>query len=380
LRARNGAWPWLPKARGLGCSRWLLLFTVTLGIATAAGSHTSASVAGAEETSSSLEAPAPGAAELAEVERQERERNEWLASAEADLQRDSSRTAHVDLSAREAQDLLIEAFPEQLQQLNADPGRLISELEIEKTLGDFGAKVSVGDGESAIIESPIRVESDLGGEGAEPLDLALEPVGEGFVPRNPPTELELPGSADEPIQLEGGIQINLPTSSDHEAESIGDLNLFYPDTQTTTDTLISPVADGVEVFEQLRSPESPEQFRYGLDLPSGASLRASQIGGAEVVSANGTTLGEVAPPWAVDAQGVEVPVTMAIEGSSLHLEIPHRSRDLAYPLLLDPRYNNGYESPPFLSSDWAGTSTAAYMLSRSGSSLVAISKGSLTTV
>ena len=333
------------------------------------------SAQGAEESSSDAAAPAPTAGELADAQREETERADWLASPPAAAQREASLTAFAELSSGEAQDLLISSFSEQLQGLNADPARVLSELEIEKVLGTYGARVSVGDEEDVVIESSVPVESNLGGEGIEPVDLSLEKSGDDFLPKNPLAEVKLPASAGEPIQLHGGVQVGLPATNEPGAEPLGDKNLFYPESSLSTDTLVAPIAGGVEVFEQLRSPASPEQFRYALDLPGGATLHAGAGGGAEVVSAEGNQILEVPPPWAVDAQGAEVPVTMTIEGSSLLLEVPHRSQEVAYPLLLDPRYNNGYEAPPFLSSDWVPVATADYLLSRSGSHLAAISKG-----
>jgi len=206
------------------------------------------------------------------------------------------------------------------------------------------------------------------------VDLELERRDSNFEPRNPLTEVKLPASSEDPIHLQGGLGIALPASTDRLAQRLGDENLFYPETETATDTLVSPIGYGVEVFEQLRSPESPEQFRFSLDLPKGATLRTTEHGGGEVLSASGETIETTPPPYAIDAQGAEVPVKMGIERDSLVLEIQHQSRDIAYPVLLDPRFGDGKESPPFL-SDWGESNPGGYALSRSGSSLVAISQG-----
>jgi tripartite motif-containing protein 71 len=333
---------------------------------------------GAEEPPSTAEAPAPApsASELAEFEREESENAEWLSSPEAEHERESSRDAYASLSTGEAQSLLTETFTEQLAALNADPARFLSELKIEEPLGTYGALVSVGEGESAIVESSVPVESDLGGEGKEPVDLSLEPSGTGFVPQNPLSEVELPGSAEESIQLQNGVGVELPASNDHAAETLGDKNLFIPETETATDTLIAPTAGGVEVFEQLRSAESPEQFRFPFSLPQGARVEEMDHG-AEVLSASGEMLEEVPAPSAVDAQGTSVPVSMTVEGDSLVIDVPHRSADVAYPLLLDPRYNNGYEAPPF--SGWAWGSTGPYGAGNTPSSLLAYSQGNSVT-
>lgn len=84
------------------------------------------------------------------VELEEREQAEWLLSPEAIQQREASQDAFTGLSAGEAQSLLVEVFPMQLQELNAVP-----------------------------------VQSNLGGGGNEPVDLVLERSDSAFVPQNP---------------------------------------------------------------------------------------------------------------------------------------------------------------------------------------------------
>jgi Ca2+-binding RTX toxin-like protein len=293
------------------------------------------------ETPAAESAPAPTPAELAPIEKEEREYAEWLESPAAERQRENSETAYTDLTSGEARSLLSETFAEELEGLNGDPGRILSTLEVEKPLGTYSALVKAPDGSSAILNSSTPLQSDIGGEGNQQVDLTLEPSGQGFVPANPLEEVELPGSAAEPIQLEGGIQIKLPANADPAAERLGSMNLFYPETAMDTDTLVAPRASGVEVFEQLRSPQSPEVLRFDLSLPEGAKLRlADHGGGAEIVNEEGRVIAEVSPPTAADAQGTVIPVTMSVEGDSLVLDVPHSGADIAYPILVDPNYVN----------------------------------------
>ncbi|HEY5709159.1 MAG TPA: DUF6531 domain-containing protein [Solirubrobacterales bacterium] len=349
-------------------AKWLIAFTLTL-LASSAAPVLATEEGGGE--SAAGEAPAPSAAEFSQLESQELEYAEWLSSPEAITQREASQNAYGSLTAGEARELVLEAFPGQLNALNADPARVLSELEIEKPLGTYAALISDQQGERSIVESSAPVESELGGEGKQPVDLTLEQSGTDFVPKNPVTEVTLPGSAEGPIRLQSGVEVELPSGNDHSAQGLGDKNLFYPETETATDTVISPIAGGVEVFEQLRSPESPEQFHFELGLPAGATLGATEAGGAEVLSASGDPIGKVPPPSAFDAQGTLVPVGMSVEGNSLLLEVPHSSLEFAYPILVDPQFlEEGYVSY----SQWAPAWNDAYNLSNT-SSLSAQAKG-----
>jgi sugar lactone lactonase YvrE len=354
---------------------WAAAFALLLLVSSAIPVVAASASEGEEGSPPATEAPAPSAAELAQIEDQEREYAEWLSSPEAIGQREASRGAYANLSASKAGELLLEAFPGPLNALNADPARVLSGLEIEKPLGTFAALVSDQQGERSIVESSVPIESDLGAEDEQPVDLALEQSGEDFVPKNPLTEVKLPNSAEEPIQLQSGVEVELPSSGDHSAQILGGKSLFYPETEVATDTLIAPIAGGIEVFEQLRSPESPEQFRFPLNLAAGTELRAAEAGGAEVISASGGAIVRIPAPTATDAQGAAVPASMSVEGDALLLEVPHRSRDVAYPILLDPEY---LEEGNVSYNQWLPSSNDAYILFNA-SSLFAQAKGSSYT-
>jgi concanavalin A-like lectin/glucanase superfamily protein/putative amidase-like protein len=274
-------------------------------------------------------------AELEEMDREEAWEEE-LASPQAAEERVSSRTAYIDLAPAAAQDLLLTAFPDTLRELNADPARILSNLNIEKTLGSHAARVATENGGSALLESPVPIETEASST-KEAVDLSLEESGIGFEPQAPLTELRLPEQLGGAIQVGDDLAVtHLPGDQDAAAARMGDKDLFFAETDDDTDTLLAPIAGGVEIFEQLRSPESPEHFRFGLSLPEGAELRSDGRGGAEVIDAVGEIVGAVPTPFAVDAQGSDVPVTLTVEGSTLVLDVPHRSLDIAYPALLDP--------------------------------------------
>lgn len=347
---------------------WLLVFAVLLVLALMASIAVGAQAGDPEPPTLAAEsAPAPTPTEAAPIEKEERELAEWLESPQAEQEREESETAYVDLSGGEASDLLSEVFAETLDGLDGDPGRILDTLDVEKLLGTTSALVKGPDGSSAILNSSTPVQSDLGGEGTEPVDLSLERSGQGFVPANPLEEVELPGSAAEPIRLEGGINVGLPATADQPAARLGEMDLFYAETEKATDTLVAPRATGVEVFEQLRSPESPEEFRFDLSLPESTKLQPSAHGsGAEVVSDDGNVVAEVTPPTASDAQGAVVPVTMQVEGDSLVLDVPHRGTEFAYPILVDPNFVNNTTN----FSEWAlgtGNYGGYYMQSIPGS-------------
>ncbi|HEX5762133.1 MAG TPA: DUF6531 domain-containing protein [Solirubrobacterales bacterium] len=208
----------------------------------------------------------------------------------------------------------------------------------------------------------MRTETEMGV--LAKVDLSLIQTPEGFESVNPLTDVQLPADAEGAIQLEGsGVSLTQVGAEAQAAERLGDENLFYPEALgpgADTDLLISPIAAGLEIFHQLRSVDSPEAVRLRLGLPADVVLRSDGDGGAEVVRGD-TRLVWIRFPHAVDAQGAEVPVDLAIEGDEIVLNIPHRDADLAYPLLLDPAifedwYNanwfNGHRLDALTNGSW----------------------------
>jgi YD repeat-containing protein len=393
-----------------GRARWLAAFTLLLLASTAVPVLAESPKMGlgpaqvaeapppAAESPPSPESPAPPAEErppeprdvgeaVEMAESEEIAKDEWLEGPEAIRQREESRTAFDDLASAEAEGLLSKAFPELLAQLDGDPARVLSDLQIEEIMGDHGALVPDGEGGSQLVESPIPIRSQVPGEEAKPVDLSLKEAEGGFVSEVPATDIRLPASLGGEVEIGSELAISsLPGDGEVTATRFGDKDLFLGNTDTNTDTFIAPLARSVEVFEQLRSPKSPEQFRFGLSLPKGATLRLDGQGGAEVVDSSERRIAFVPAPYAVDAQGTDVPVSMGVDGESLVVGIAHRSLDTAYPILLDPElvteewYWSG--GTTFGLAYWGWQETADYENSTScfvtcwGTGLYARSKGS----
>jgi tripartite motif-containing protein 71 len=278
---------------------------------------------------------------LEKVEEEEDERETWLASPEATQERERSRFAFAGLGRADAEDLLRTAFADQLSQLNQDPARFLSDAQLLSTSEPTSATVK-DDGDGLLFESSLPVQAEDEDGELRKVDVSLEENGSGFETDNALVEVQIPEAADEPIEVgEDGVAIKLAgADEDRFAQPFGDENVFAPEVLPDTDMLISPIATGVEVFNVLRSENSPETLHFQVQVPAGAELRANGEWGAEVVK-DGEVLSTVPEPVAVDAQGTNVPVDLQVEGNSLALTVDHREGDYAMPILLDPILENG---------------------------------------
>jgi hypothetical protein len=336
--------------RRSGRLAWALAFGVLLLFVSAASvlagsppAHPESEIAPASLTQDGQGLPdgADIARGLAATEREEAVAERRLEDPSMVVERAESITAYEDVDPAEAADLLRTEFAEVLTVLNADPARLLSRGELVRTLaGGQAGVVSLG-GAPKILDAgiPVKVEDESGER--EQVDLSLVEDGDGnFVPENPVTEVALPAEADGRVEVgDSGLGIRqLGADDSGDARLFGDKSLLYPETDTDTDLLVAPISRGVEIFNQLRSAESPEELRFQVTVPSGAELVPDGSGGAEVRRGS-EQLAEIPFPVAVDAQGTDVPVTMEVVGDTLVLQVPHRDADFAYPILVDPTLN-----------------------------------------
>jgi YD repeat-containing protein len=338
-----------------GSARWLVGFTLLLCVTGAVPvlADPAPEDQGSTEASARLDPSLlPDAEDLAKAEEQleeeEAERALELESPTAVAEREESALAYKDLeSAGAVSDLLRSSFEDVLAILDQDPARALSDGSLKRNLRNDGGAVISDEGETELIEAEIPAEIPTEGGGLEKVDLTLDATAEGFEPENPITEVTIPTSPAEAISIDGGAVSITQVGADPESSAhlFGDKDVIYPEVQTDTDLLISPLSNGVELFDQLRSPQSPETLHFSLNLPEGAELKAN-AGAAEVYEGE-KLIGLVSPPHAVDAQGTRVPVMMDVQGSSLVLSVPHRDAEYAYPILVDPEYTQ---------NDWVNVS------------------------
>ena len=277
---------------------------------------------------------------IEEAERKEDERKAWLQSPEAVQERQASRLAYADLGVAEAKDLISRTFAAQLAQLNEDPIRVLSDAQLISSSEETSATIE-DEGDGMVLESslPVKTENEQGD--LRKVDVSLEASAEGYETENALVDVSIPESADEPIAVgEEGIAIKLAGADDDRlARPFDDENVFAAEVLPDTDMMVSPIATGVEIFNVLRSENSPETLRFQVSMPSGAGLRDGAWG-AEVVKGE-ETLTTIPEPVALDAQGTDVPVDLAVEGNSLVLTVEHREGDYAMPILVDPILENG---------------------------------------
>jgi hypothetical protein len=280
---------------------------------------------------------------IAEKEASEKEALETPAAAK---EREASRLAYAGVSAVEAEALLSEEFPQVLEALNSDPARYLSDAQLVRPLGETAAEVS-SEGKTSVMEGPVPVRAENDKGELSKVDLSLEKTSETWTPANPLVEVAIGSAVEEGVEVGGeGLVIAQDGAEESTARPFGDKNLFFSEAEgagSDTDMLVAPTAAGAEIFDMLRSADSPETVRFHVELPEGAQLQPAAGGGAQIVAADGSTAAEVPAPRAVDAQGRVLPVSLEVEGDTLVLGVQHREAEAAYPILLDPEVIDNWD-------------------------------------
>jgi len=266
-------------------------------------------------------------------------RKAHLRSAGARAQRVRSKGAFADLGAASALRLTQQQFGQDLQAVAATAA---DSLGADRVLGfedDHTAQVDVpGAKEHQLAIStvqPFRVRNDAGRKAL--VDLGLEATDGGFAPVNPIVDVTLPSSSDGELTVGDDLSLSasIPGGTTSSARRVGDSAVFYPEAGTDTDLVATPTSSGLETFFTLRSAQSPETASLTFDLPRGASLLAQEDGSVNVV--RGTKrIGRISAPVAQDAQGTPVATSASVAGDTVTIRTPHRGKDVAYPILVDP--------------------------------------------
>ena len=151
------------------------------------------------------------------------------------------------------------------------------------------------------------------------------------------------------------VSIGVPRTAGAGLGQIVDDTVVFPNRQSGFVTMVQPLADGaVRASVTIAGPTSPDQYRFPLSIEDGASL-ALQDDGSVAVSKKVSYPGEagsvitrtvvtstIAPPWAVNADGLAVPTRYSLEGSTLvqHVDL---SATTAFPIVADPFWSTAWQ-------------------------------------
>jgi len=314
--------------------------------------------------------------------KREQQRSERRDGADAKQERRASRDRYRGSSRADAIALGRRFFPEGFSTPLFDGEQMAPGLDLVGYRGTDTAIAKKPDGTKLLLQSTLPLRARSANGVLAPVDLSLRQSATTFTTANSSADLQISQDADKGAALLSADLAFAPQTATTftTANSSADLQIsqdadkgaallsadlafapqtatddvvgtktadrvFYSETQTDTDFIVSPTPTGMEFSWLLRSADAPERLVVNVDLPAGAVIRRAvsenPIPGDPPKSleiANGTdVLAYVRPPLVYDADGVAVPAEMTVQGrDKIVLTAKHRDRDVRYPLYADP--------------------------------------------
>lgn len=208
--------------------------------------------------------------------KREQARTEKLRTPEARAERQRSRDRFRDLTAPAALDAGQAAFPDEFKGPLFDGAQPDPGVKVIKHLRNGTAVTQSASGDKAVLQSSLPLETENAAGEQQPVDLSLASDSTGFRTRNAFVDLQIAKRSSDGVSFpQGGFSISPGSGSDAAATESAD-RVFFANTQTDADFVVSPRPAGAELGWQLRSPASPERLTLDVELPAGAVLRRAR--------------------------------------------------------------------------------------------------------
>ena len=199
----------------------------------------------------------------------------------------------------------------------------------------IGALLVVAPGSAAAGDSLFEDDTPLIGTGASedstPVDSSDSdeaPDTEGpsaleeLAPEGPPGPV---GFADGPVyDTVRGIGEIIPS----------EITVVRPGESVEVITRASEEGDAFQALLVIEGSEAPTEYRFEKAVPEGHTAELQEDGWIRFVDEEGENAGGIAPPWALDADGVEIRTSFALDGDALIQTVEHEGA--AYPVVADP--------------------------------------------
>ena len=142
------------------------------------------------------------------------------------------------------------------------------------------------------------------------------------------------------LSTDNTVSISLPNQDlntfSNRAVKTSDNTIVYTEYQEDTDVGIQVFKGSVKIHTVLNSAISPTRFEYKLNIPLGSRITKLDNDGILILDKNKKFIGGFTPPWAIDAEGKEIPTHYEIKDNKLIQVIDHLSVNTRYPVVADP--------------------------------------------
>lgn len=158
---------------------------------------------------------------------------------------------------------------------------------------------------------------------------------------DPPATAVLPEDPEKAVRLsvDGApdLKMGLPLRGDLTPQGVeADEQISYLSEDADVEVVATSTEGGFTVQTIIGDLSAPQRYTYPFKLKGGVSIALQPDGGALVLDALGDPVYEIRAPWALDADGRDVPTHYEVEGDNLIQVIEHRAGNYSYPITADP--------------------------------------------
>ena len=111
---------------------------------------------------------------------------------------------------------------------------------------------------------------------------------------------------------------------------------------------------GLSVLIEIASAASVTKHSFDIDLPEGATLILTEEGTIDVLGGDRYTIAVFEAPWAVDADGNDLPTHFKVDGNTI-TQMVETDETTAYPVVADPHLTWGWISGTAYFDKWETT-------------------------
>jgi hypothetical protein len=150
------------------------------------------------------------------------------------------------------------------------------------------------------------------------------------------------------ITASDGVTLNVTTpNADNSGNGkvIADGVVAYPAKDGSATAVQATENGGVRMMTVIDNADASTRYPYNVSVPDGGSIQLMDDGGAEVLDSGGQAIANVAPAWAKDANGNDVPTHFEVsaDGTTLTQVIDHNADGVAYPVTADPFWSTAWK-------------------------------------
>lgn len=189
-----------------------------------------------------------------------------------------------------------------------------------------------------------------GGQAVDAAYSTEESIADTRVPLNVPSDsaastasangvdLTLPSDTSTPVTIQGEdttLEFTLPASeASAAAEVVGSDSVAYDNNDGSYTVPIVGDTGDLQVNTVVSSADAPTTYDYTFEFPAGFTSHEND-GALVFLSAESELLLMMAPPWAKDANGADVPTHYELNGTTVTQVVEHDD-NYAYPIVADP--------------------------------------------